>query len=228
MKAALAVLREKEEYADLFTGLDFDFFEYEPANCKDEAEHKLEMGNTTLTSICENYAKLPQDVKYIFVADRDVESTNKKMGSATGKYKKWARNVYSFIIPVPDSRKDTPNICIEHLYSDEEIKTEVTIEGINRRLYIGNEFDARGIAPGIDRFCERANICGPGKINIIEGSQGDNITSIAGNDGVNNYALSKMNFAKYVTEHPESFNFNNFIEIFKIIKAIIEEENGNA
>lgn len=228
IKAALAVLKEKEEYADLFSGLDFDFFEYEPINSDDEAEYKLEMGNTTLTSICENYAKLPQTVKYIFIADRDVDATNKKMSSATEPYKKWAKNVYSFIIPVPANRKDTPNICIEHLYSDGEIKTEVNIDGINRRLYIGNEFDARGLAPAIDRFCERANICGPGKINIIEGSQGDKITSIAGNDGVKNYALSKMNFAKYVAKNPDNFNFENFVEIFKIIKSIIEEENGNA
>ncbi len=37
-----------------------------------------------------------------------------------------------------------------------------------------------------------------------------------------------MNFAKHVMAHPECFNFDNFVEIFKIIKAIIEEENGNA
>ena len=31
--------------------------------------------------------------------------------------------VFSFVLPVPKNRKNTPNICIEHLYSDEEIKT---------------------------------------------------------------------------------------------------------
>lgn len=226
MKTAMAVLKENEEYAELFKGLEFDFFEYEPANSKDEAEHKLEMGDKTLVSICENYAKLPQSVRYIFIADRDVPTTNQTMAGKNALYKKWSPHVYSFIIPVPDIRKDTPNICIEHLYSDDEIKTEVVVEGVSRRLYMGNEFDARGLAPSIDRYCERAKICGPDKISIIEGSQGDKITSIAGTDGVSNYALSKMKFAKYVMDHPGSFNFDNFIAIFKIIKAIIEED-GN-
>lgn len=223
MKTALSVLKEKEEYIDLFRGLDFDFFEYEPANSIDEAQYKLEMGNTTLTSICENYAKIPQDTTYIFIADCDVAITNKNMGNVDGRYKKWANNVYSFTIPIPDNRKDTPYICIEHLYSDDEIKTEVMIEGVNRRLYIGNEFDTRGLATGIDRFCERSKICGPNKINIIEGTQGDRITSISNSEGVNNYALSKMNFAKYVSDHPDKFNFENFVEIFKVIKEIIED-----
>ena len=228
MKTAMAVLKEKEEYVELFSGLDFDFFEYEPANSKDEAEHKLEMGDKALISICENYAKLPQNVRYIFIADRDVETTSKKMGCATSQYKKWAPNVYSFLLPIPESRKETPNICIEHMYSDEQIKTDVVVNGVARRLYLGNEFDPRGLAPAIDRYCEKSSICGPDKISIIEGSQGDKITSISGNDGVTNYALSKMNFAKHVVSNPEHFDFENFVEIFKVIKAIIEEENGNA
>ena len=226
IKTALSVLKEKEELSDLFDGLDFDFFEYEPANSKDAAQYKLEMGNTTLTSICENYAKMPQDATYIFIADCDVESTNKKMRSSTGKYKKWSKNVYSFTIPIPDNRKETPDICIEHLFSDNEIKTEVTIEGVKRRLYMGNEFDHRGLAVEIDRFCERADACGPNKIKIIEGSQGDRITSIKNSEGVNNYALSKMNFAKYVSGHSDEFNFDNFIEIFRIIRQIIIEEKN--
>lgn len=227
MKTALNVLKNSGDYVDLFENMEFDFFEYEPLNSKDESQYKLEMGNTTLTSICENYAKLPQEITYIFIADRDVDATNKKLGGADKRYKKWAKNVYSFIIPIPASRAATPNICIEHLYSDDEIKTEVEIDGVTRRLYIGNEFDERGIAYQIDRFCERANICGPNKISIIEGSQGDRITKISVTDDVNNYALSKMNFAKYVTKNPEKFNFENFVEIFKIIKEIIEEEQSN-
>ena len=114
------------------------------------------------------------------------------------------------------------------MYSDEQIKTDVVVNGVARRLYLGNEFDPRGLAPAIDRYCEKSSICGPDKISIIEGSQGDKITSISGNDGVTNYALSKMNFAKHVVSNPEHFDFENFVEIFKVIKAIIEEENGNA
>lgn len=221
MKTAMVALKEKPEYSDLFCGLEFEFLEYEPSNSQDQAPYKLEMGNKTLTSICENYAKMPHQVKYIFIADCDVEETTKKLGDASGRFKRWSNGIYSFTIPVPESRRNTPKICIEHLYSNDEIKTEVEIEGVKRRLYIGSEFDSRGLAIGIDRFCERANVCGPDKINIIEGTQGDRITSIKNTDGVTNYALSKMNFAKYVSVHPDDFKFDNFVEIFKTIKEIV-------
>ena len=223
MKTAMAALKEQPEYSALFNGLDFEFLEYEPENSQDQAQYKLGMGDKTLISICENYSKLPQETKYIFIADCDVMETNRTMGNAAGRFKKWSENVYSFTIPVPDSRSETPKICIEHLYSDDEIKTEVTIGDVKRRLYIGNEFDTRGLAVAIDRFCEKSKACGPGKINIIEGAQGCRVTSISNSDGVNNYALSKMNFAKYVSENPSRFKFDNFVEIFRIIKEIIED-----
>lgn len=223
MKTALSVLKEKEEYSDLFSELDFDFFEYEPATSNDQAKHKVEMGNTTLTSICENYAKMPQDTKYIFIADCDVQTTNKKMRNADGRYKKWAENVFSFTIPVPDHRKETPDISIEHLFTDLEIKKDIVCDdGISRRLYMGNEFDQYGHAQSIDRFCERKDICGPSKINIIEGSQGDKIHSFS-DSSVDNYALPKMKFAKYVSEHPDEFDFSGFVEVFRAIKEIIQD-----
>ena len=221
MKTAMTVLKEKAEHADLFNGLDFEFLEYEPANSQEQTPIKLEMGKDTLTSVCDSFAKIPQNVTYIFIADCDDPTTNKKLGNSTGLYKRWSENVYSFTLPVPSDRKETPNICIEHLYSDTEIKTEITIDGIKRRLYIGNEFDARGLATNIDRFCEKAKICGPDKINIIEGSPGERVTSINNSDRVSNYALPKMRFAKYVSEHPSDFKFDNFTEIFRIIKEIL-------
>lgn len=224
MKTALTALRGKEEYSDLLNGMYFDFFEYEPANSKEQAKYKLEMGNKTLTSICENYAKMPQDIKYIFIADCDVPDTNKNMGSIDGRYKKWAENVFSFTIPVPPHRKETPAISVEHLFTDSEIKTEIVCDdGVSRRLYMGNEFDQYGHAQSIDRFCERSNICGSNKINIIEGSQGDRVHSFTNSESIDNYALSKMKFAKYVSEHPDEFDFSGFVEVFKVIKEIIED-----
>lgn len=229
MKVAMDVLRQKEEHATLFDALEFEFFEYEPINGTDEAVHKLQMGNSVLSSICENICKMPQDVIRIFIADRDDDKTNTKMGGKERNYKSWGNSTYSFLLPIPSSRADTPAISIEHLFSDAEIKTEILCDdGISRRLYMGNEFDEYGHAQAMDRFCERKDLCGPNKINVIEGSQGDRIHSFSNTDKINNYALSKMNFAKHVMAHPECFNFDNFVEIFKIIKAIIEEENGNA
>lgn len=225
IKAAYNILKDKPQYAKIFTDLEFEFFEYEPANSKETAKHKLEMGNTALTQICESMSKLPQNKTYIFIADRDHEATNKKLSSIDKIYKSWGNNVYSFIIPVPESRKSTPSICIEHLYSDDEIKTEVTVNGINRRLYIGNEFDERGIAYSIEKVCEKKSVCGSKSIAIIEGTQGDKVTSLK-NDSNENFALPKSKFANCVLNREEpfrNFNFDNFVEIFRVIKEIVSQ-----
>lgn len=226
LKAAYNSLKDDEAYKKVFEGLEFEFFEYEPKNSEVNAKYKVEMGNTTLSSICENMAKLPQITQYIFIADRDDEKTNKKMSGGQSSYKNWGNNVYSFVLPVPNSRKETPNICIEHLYDDNEIKTEMEINGISRRLYIGNEFDSRGIAYSINRSCERKGICGPDSIAIIEGTQGDRVTSLENADDIN-YALTKMHFANAVLAKQEpfdKFDFINFVEVFKIIKDIIDDD----
>lgn len=218
MLAAYNALKEQDEYKDLFDGLDFDFFKYESSN-NELTSNKLEMGNKTLTSMCEAFSKLPQKRKIIFVADRDVANTNKKM-SENGSYKCWGNNVYSFILPVPKSREQTPDICIEHYYSDSEIKTEYEINGIRRRLYMGNEFDDRGISKNGEMTCRKQSICGDGKINIIDGSSDERVTTVLNNDGTN-YALSKMKFAELVLNGSDKFDFSNFVKIFEIIKEII-------
>ena len=95
------------------------------------------MGNGQLVSLCENMAKIMQKRKMVFIADRDHNETNKKLGGKDGsEFKKWGNNVYSFILPIPDFRTTTPEICIEHLYSDEMIKTEIENSNVKRRLYM--------------------------------------------------------------------------------------------
>ena len=230
LKAAYENLNSCGIYSDIFDNLDFEFFEYEPPESKEMTKHKLKMGNTVLTQLCENMAKLPQSVKYIFIADRDDESTNKKL-SNTNKFKKWGNNVYSLILPVPSHRENTPNISIEHYYTDDEIKTEWcdTGENISYRLFLGNEFDERGIAQNIDRFCEKKNKCGSSSIAIIEGTSGEKVTCISENNGIN-YALPKSKFAKLILEKKapfDNFNFESFLEIFKVIREIINDNQEN-
>ena len=232
LKAAFNSLKQDKKYEEIFKDLSFDFFEYEPINSENDASTRIEMGNATLCALCDNLAKLPQDKKYIFIADRDDEKTNNKLQCDGSSFKNWGNNVYSFILPIPESRNDTPSICIEHLYSDDEIKTEVKIDGVKRRLYIGNEFDSRGIASSISRVCEKKKKCGSNSIEIIDGTQGERVTSIENPDDTN-YALPKMKFANYVLEQQspfDKFDFKNFVEIFKVIKEIIndgkESNNG--
>lgn len=224
MKAAYNKLSRMPEYADVFTDIEFEFLEYEPKNGSQSTKVRLEMGNGQLVSLCENMAKIMQKRKMVFIADRDHNETNKKLGGKDGsEFKKWGNNVYSFILPIPDFRTTTPEICIEHLYSDEMIKTEIETENPNvkRRLYMGNEFDRRGYAASLGVVCEKKTVCGPEKINIIEGSTGERVT-LLDNENIN-VALSKMTFANMVLEEKPPFDkvdFKSFVAIFEVLKKI--------
>ncbi len=227
IKAAFNSLKNDDRFCELFSELNFEFFEYGPT--KENYKYKLEMGNSALVALCENLSKIPQKNKYIFIADRDDEKTNRKMSGNDSEYKNWGNNVFSFIIPIPSHRKTTPNICIEHLYSDEDIKTEwiSPSDGIGRRLFIGNEFNNYGISHDRERLCERKDLCGKEKISIIEGVSGERVLDLKNVDSGVNYALSKSKFAEFILakEYPfDKVNFENFIPIFQIIKKIIMEE----
>ena len=227
MRAARNKLLETGKYKELFNNLDFEFFEYEAKNSKENTENKVDMGNTALSTMCESYSKIPNGRKMIFIADCDDDKTNKKMSLQGFKYKTWGNNVFSFILPVPDFRKDTPKICIEHLYSDDEIKTEYKEGDIPRRLYLGNEFNSYGYMTKEDKSCTNIKLCGSDKISIIDGSSGDRVVNPK-EDNSPNFALSKMAFAECVLKKKsgfENFDFSNFVPIFEIIKEIIENKN---
>lgn len=199
MKAAYNSLKLDPKHAELFADLDFNFLEYETKKSKRSAAYNLEMGGSQLLTLCQNCAKIPRSNKLIFIADRDDNNVNKKLAPDEGEFKEWGNNVFSFILPLPKTREKTPAICIEHLYSDQEIKTEYENENENdkiaRRLYMGNEFDKRGIAIEIDRVCSKKNVCGPESIAIIDGSSEERVTRLHHNDETN-YALSKLRDCK--------------------------------
>ena len=48
--------------------MELEFLEYEPKNSKDKNALKLEMGCSQLCTMCENYAKLKQSRKLIFIS----------------------------------------------------------------------------------------------------------------------------------------------------------------
>lgn len=228
MKAAYEALKSDSQYSEIFDGLNFDFLEYEEKESRNSAPYKINMGCSQLVALCENYAKLPQTTKFICIADRDDQKTNNALSVNGAEFKEWGNNVYSFILPLPKIRESTPAICIEHLYSDAEIKTEYngSEDGVSRRLYMGGEFDRRGIASTIDRFCEKKNACGPNSIAILEGSSKERVTSLNNDDGTN-YALPKSQFASLIlskTPPFDHFDFTNFLPIFETIKHIIEKE----
>ncbi len=234
LKAAFEKLQSSGKHNDIFDGLDFEFFEYESGNSEDHTVHKMEMGNTMLSRICEIMSKLPpQSIRYIFIADNDHPDTTKKLSDDGKRFKNWGNNVYSFVLPVPEHRKDTPAISIEHYYTDDEIKTEWydPEAKISHRLYMRNEFDDRGISIDLDRVCEnwkkseKWEKSGKSSIAIIEGSSDERVTSLKNNNGTN-YALPKSKFARMILEKQEpfdKFNFDCFLAVFEIIKSIIND-----
>ena len=228
LKAAYNDLKSRGVINDLREGFDFEFLEYEPLDSIEDAKVKLNMGDTVLREVCDKYSMWPQPNKYIFIADRDNKTTIDKLSNPGKNYKSWGNNVYSFTLPIPSHRVSTPDISIEHYYTDDEIKTEwyESDSEIKRRLYMGNEFDERGVASKINRFCEHKKKCGITSIAIIDGSSGERVTSLDGDKSIN-YALPKSKFAKMILEKQapfDRFSFDSFKIVFEIIKEIINND----
>lgn len=225
LKAAFAHLKSLPGLTETYGSLSFDFLEYEPKQANSSAPLKLEMGNSQLVEMCRNCAAISQSRKLIFIADADDKNTNKDLGASSGNFKSWGNNVYSFILPVPQHRQATPQICIEHYYTDAELKIPVTINGIDRRIYMGNEFDAVGLSTDMSYFCYDRNSCGPNKIRIIDGTSDKRVINITDPEKTN-LALPKMEFANSILNGDPAFaqiDFSNFKAVFDIIKEILDD-----
>ncbi len=223
MKAAYTKLMEDPTFAEEFSDINFGFLEYEPKNSKKESKLKLQMSNTELVTMCKSVSNVMQKQKLIFIADCDAKKDTKDLVSEGEDYKSWGNNVFSLELPVPNHRAETPNICIEHYYTDDEIKTEYTDGEFTRRIYMGNEFNSNGYNPNLQLKCDAKDIYGEKSITILDGSHYGKIYRLEDEER-KNYGLSKNNFAEKILHNEELFNsmnFSNFIELFKIIKNII-------
>lgn len=226
MKAALQSLCIDSRCSGWLSKLEFDFLEYDSKNNPNPDSVVLNMGDTVLVDMCEQFSKIEQSRKLIFIADRDNLSVTKKLIQNETCYKNWGNNVYSLLLPVPEFRKETPAICIEHYYRDDEIKKEVICpDNVRRRLYMGNDFYESGYGINNGMLCFKQKACGEGKINIIDGNDRDRVVDPKLRENSPNYALTKMQFAKRIlnNETPfENIDFSAFIELFKIIRDILQ------
>jgi ATP-dependent DNA helicase RecQ len=199
MKAAFLRLKE----AGYFNKLEIDF-----------RENEEDMGDKELLNMCRVYSKMEFPLPMLFVFDRDVPNTLRNIIEDDQDYKYWGNQVYSIALPVPPHRRETPNICIEFLYIDDEI-THADEHG--RRLFIGTEFSQRTTQHKSDMLiCTDRNKCG--KFTIIE-----NQVFRIGGLSEENIALSKNQFASYVlNKHPgfDSFDVSGFIPLFERILRI--------
>lgn len=241
LESAYLALSNIEENKDIFKQLEnIRFFEYEAKGQSHKISklglgvtghplHKVEMGDNDLLKMCESLSKLPRSSPLICIFDHDnTKIIDKVMNNGSFKY--WGNNVYSFSIPVPENRKDTPLISIEHYYSDDEIKTPQKKDNVECRLYMGNEFDERGRSKQGNKLCTNKSKCGTNKINILSRGKEEIVKSDLTDEADDvDYSLSKSDFAWNIYNKEAGFNnfdFSDFIKIFEMIIDIIEHHNS--
>jgi hypothetical protein len=206
LKAAFLRLKEK----GCFESLNVEFLEY---------EDDTKMGDAELLRICMTYCKTPQTQPIICIFDRDNPPVVRQVSGATKVFKEWGNNVFSFALPVPAHRQDSPDISIEFFYSDEEITYEDT-QG--RRLFLSTEFDDRtGLHLGGELYCIDSS-----KIRRAAAVIDDRVFDREGN----NVALPKSDFADHILNRVEGFSdfdVSEFVRIFNIISRIARIGNRN-
>ena len=213
-----------KEFKKKYGQIDFDFLEYS----SDEGQDQIKMGDTSLVEMCKSYSKMKQNKKMIFIGDNDKDTTKNELNDS-GDIKKWRNNVFSFTIPVPQSRTQTPNICIEHYYNDSEIKTWKKLEDDKkRRMFIGKEFNTDGLSLDGKYICKSKNKCGPNKIEILDSDEKIHMVKDAKIDPQiqTNYALSKKRFAQFVQSKEINISknsYDNFKLIFEKIAEIVND-----
>lgn len=202
LKAALKKFQANDEYTDL--SIKF-------------VEHDEEGGDKRLLNHCK-LASIP-DLMEICIFDRDKADTVKQVMDEHG-YRKWRSKVYSFALPIPSHRIETPEVCIELYYKDSDI-TKADKSG--RRLFLNNEFHVNSgkhkIKPTEINSTELNKI--RGKLTVIDNAVYDSENI--------NIALSKNDFAVFILDSIPPFDnmdFSEFRLVFDLIRMIIKENSS--
>jgi len=201
LKAALQAFRS----CGMYQTLRVEFHEY---------GDDTPMGGPELRKLCEQYSRLPNDRKTIFIFDRDDSVVLKHISGKDKPYKEWGNRVYSFAIPLVDHRPDVSEMCIELYYTDEEITRQ---DRHGRRLFLSSEFSERS---GWAKDGSPVTYSYPSK---LQSSKVSIIDSHVFAGGDTNVALSKSQFADYVLGQVEgfhNFDFGSFRNIFDVIAQI--------
>ncbi|WP_142396293.1 hypothetical protein [Bacillus halotolerans] len=211
LKYALKKLNEN----GMFESLDIEFF---------EPDKKTEMGNDKLKKIRDYHALLENEYCKIFIFDRDVEDINSEFGDAQVLYH--GNNVYSMLLPVPDHRKDTPYISIEHYYFDKDLFRE---DSNGRRLYMVKEFDKitkkHLLIPNLYalKINKDSSDIGILDYKIMKCEEQEVELSKVAKDG-KNIALSKSSFIKHIeNEEFTGVNVAAFSSVFTLIEDILQD-----
>ncbi len=208
LKKALERFNDEGE----FETLDFVFLEY---------DDELNMGDSELLALCDQFKKTPQPRKIICIFDRDNSKITSKI---TDPYVDFGNNVYAFCIPTPAHRTGYNNISIEFMYTDDDIRT---LDDNGKRLLFSNEVEKRMTqpmtkkSPTID-YIKLDDPIEEDELNkkIYDQDVDKVVDSLGAAAG-----LSKSVFSQYILEEKEgfaNFNIDPFRQIFEVISVIIE------
>lgn len=168
-----------------------------------------------LPQLLDKLSRMNNESKIIGLFDRDKKSSNNQKGDVIFL----KNNVYKAFIPPVGYRKDNgeEKICIEHYYTDEEIKT-LTQDG---RLYMGNDFNEIGVSLDKMFYFEgwKKNNAKTNYMIIDSDNKHLNILS----DGAK--CISKSQFADFVVKNTHLFDFENFRQIYDLILSISQRED---
>ncbi len=211
LKYALKKLNENKK----FNNLDISFFEF---------DQKIQMGNGTLKKIRDYHALLENEYCKIFIFDRDDDDISNEFGNKEFLYH--GNNVYSMLLPVPEHRKNTPNISIEHYYLDKDIFRE---DNNGRRLYMVKEFDKitkkHLLLPNLYalKVNKQSSDIGILDEKIMKCEEQETEFSKISQNG-RNIALSKNNFVKCIENGEfKGVDLTAFTSVFLLIEEILKE-----
>ena len=201
IKSALSSFKEKGK----FLSLNLDFHEVD----EDIGDTKL-INLCLVHSSCSFYYPKP----FIFIFDRDNPKTLKEVCLEEETCHDWENNVYSISILIPPHREEKPNICIELLYMDNDLKIK---DASGRRLFLSNEFNiVSGWHKNEDCIWKHPKAKARDQILIIDNDVFDKNNR--------NIALPKSRFAQYIIDNEvgfESVDFSGFEPLFDQIEKII-------
>ena len=176
------------------------------------------MGDDKLIKQCQALSRVPQLTPTIFIFDRDNPDIVSKIDCTQDAFKRWGNNVFSFAIPIPESRPELSAVCMELYFSDSDLATQ---DADGRRLFLSSEFNqssGRHISDPNLSVAHKGKLS-PGKLPAIRVLDAEVFDTTH-----KNVALSKAQFANSITNAQGAFgnfDFRQFTKLFSIIDKII-------
>ena len=202
LKNALEHFQAEGDYKEV----DVDFFEVDS-----------DMGDAELDKCFQTFLKVPPNRPIICVFDRDNPKIVRSI-SETGKGFQLADEapVAAMCLEVPSHREETPEICVEHLYTDDALST--CILGTSKRLRFFHEIGFKSDK----KTAYLRNTTDAPSIRIFD----QDVTNIGLEDGteIGEVAISKHVFLQEIVLGPlgASFDLSGFRTTLDRLREILE------